>query len=137
MYELVSSSLPNGLIPGSHGFATVAMTKGLPDVLRTRLEAYCAYSHRTSTHDATYFTENPVNWFHVTLPQGEHVMGRVAPADFDYTGRTNRLARLLVFSKNRSHKVLVLYFHILYLLQHIRGTYNYLHRKPMNYSIRY
>ena len=100
MYELVNTSLPNGLIPGSHGFAAVAMTKGLPDALRTRLESYCAYSHRTSTHDATYFTENPVNWFHVTLPQGDHVLGRVAPADFDYTGRTNRLARLLVFSKN-------------------------------------
>lgn len=100
MYELVNTSLPNGLIPGTHGFAAVAMTKGLPDSLRTRLETYCAYSHRTSAHDAAYFTENPVNWFHVTLPQGEHVMGRVAPADFDYTGRTNRLARLLVFSKN-------------------------------------
>lgn len=100
MYELVNTSLHNGLIPGTHGFAAVAMTKGLPDALRTRLEAYCAYSHRTSVHDAKYFTENPVNWLHVILPQGEHVMGRVAPAEFDYTGRTNRLARLLVFSKN-------------------------------------
>ncbi len=99
MYELTNTSLPNGLIPGTHGFATVAMTKGLPDSLRTRLESYCAYSHRTSAHDATYFRENPVNWFHVVLPQGEHVAGRVAPADFDYTGRTNRLARLLVFPK--------------------------------------
>ena len=99
MYELTNTSLPNGLIPGTHGFATVAMTKGLPDPLRMRLESYCAYSHRTSAHDATYFRENPVNWFHVVLPQGEHVAGRVAPADFDYTGRTNRLARLLVFPK--------------------------------------
>ena len=100
MYELVNTSLPNGLIPGTHGFAAVAMTKGLPDTLHTRLETYGAYSHRTNAHDATYFTENPVNWFHVTLPQGDHVLGRVAPADFDYTGRTNRLARLLVFAKN-------------------------------------
>ena len=99
MYELVNTSLSNGLIPGTHGFATVAMTKGLPDVLRTRLETYCAYSHRTGAHDATYFKENPVNWFHVTLPQGEHIVGRVAPTDFDYTGRTNRIARLLVFQK--------------------------------------
>ena len=100
MYELVNTSLPNGLIPGTHGFATVAMTKGTPDTLRTRLEAYCAYSHRTGAHDATYFNENPVNWFHVILPQGEHVVGRVAPAEFDYTGRTNRLAHLLVFPKS-------------------------------------
>lgn len=100
MYELVNTSLPNGLIAGTHGFATVAMTKGVPDILRGRLEALCAYTHRTSVHDATYYQQNPVNWFHVTLPQGEHVVGRVAPSDFDYTGRTNRLARLRVFSVN-------------------------------------
>lgn len=97
MIELVNTSLPNGLIAGTHGFSTVAMTKGVGDALRTRLEALCAYSHRSSAHDATYASENPSNWFHVVLPQGEHVVGRVAAADFDYTGRTNRLARLLVF----------------------------------------
>ena len=100
MYELVNTSLPNGLIAGTHGFSTVAMTKGMPDAFRTRLESYCAYRHRTSAHDASYWRENPVNWFHVVLPQGEHVAGRVAPADFDYTGRTNRLARLLAFGRD-------------------------------------
>lgn len=97
MLELVNTSLPNGLIAGTHGFATVAMTKGLPDALRTRLESLCAYTHKTSAHDASYYSQNPVNWFHAVLPQGEHVVGRVAASDFDYTGRTNRLARLLVF----------------------------------------
>lgn len=97
MYELVNTSLPNGLIAGTHGFATVAMTKGVSDVLRGRLEALCAYTHRTSTHDATYYQQNPVNWFHVVLPHGEHVVGRVAPSEFDYTGRTNRLAKLRIF----------------------------------------
>ncbi len=98
MYELVNTSLPNGLIAGTHGFSTVAMTKGLSDIVRGRLEGLCAYTHRTSAHDETYFRENPVNWFHVMLPQGDHVVGRVAPSDFDYTGRTNRIARLRVFS---------------------------------------
>lgn len=97
MYELVNTSLPNGLIAGTHGFSTVAMTKGVPDVLRGRLEVLCAYTHRTSVHDATYYHYNPVNWFHVILPQGEHVVGRVAPSEFDYTGRTNRLAKLRIF----------------------------------------
>lgn len=97
MLELVNTSLPNGLIPGTHGFATVAMTKGLPDALRRRLEALCAYTHKTSAHDASYLAQNPVNWLHAVLPQGEHVVGRVAASDFDYTGRTNRLARLLIF----------------------------------------
>ena len=97
MYELVNTSVPNGLIAGTHGFSTVAMTKGMPDAIRTRVENFCAYPHRTSAHDATYFAENPVNWFHLTLPNGDHVLGRTAPADFDYTGRTNRLSRTLVF----------------------------------------
>ena len=97
MYELVNTSLPNGLISGTHGFATVAMTKGVSDILRGRLEALCAYTHRMSVHDATYYQQNPVNWFHVVLPQGEHVVGRVAPSEFDYTGRTNRLAKLRIF----------------------------------------
>lgn len=100
MYELVNTSMPNGLIAGTHGFATVAMTKGVSDVLRSRLESLCAYTHRTSVHDSTYYQENPVNLFHVILPQGEHVVGRVSPSDFDYTGRTNRLARLRVFGTN-------------------------------------
>ena len=99
MYELVNTSVPNGLIAGTHGFATVAMTKGMPDAIRTRVEGLCAYSHRTSAHDESYYRENPVNWFHLTLPSGDHVIGRTAPSDFDYTGRTNRLARTIVFRR--------------------------------------
>ena len=99
MYELVNTSVPNGLIAGTHGFATVAMTKGMPDAIRTRVENFCAYPHRTSAHDESYFKENPVNWFHLTLPSGDHVVGRTAACDFDYTGRTNRLARTITLKK--------------------------------------
>lgn len=95
MLELVNTSLPNGLLPGTHGFATVAMTRGLADNLRRRLEDLSAYVHKTSAHDSSYETLNPVAWSHLILPRGEHVLGRVAAAPFDYTGRTNRLARLL------------------------------------------
>ena len=100
MYELVNTSIPNGLLPGTHGYSTVAMTKGLPDALRIRLEAFCAYQHRTNAHDSTYWSENPINWFHVILPQGVHAIGCVAPSEFDYTGRTNRLARMCSFGKD-------------------------------------
>lgn len=75
------------------------MTKGMPDAIRTRVENFCAYPHRTSAHDESYFKENPVNWFHLTLPSGDHVVGRTAPCDFDYTGRTNRLARTITLKK--------------------------------------
>ena len=98
MYELVNTSVPNGLIAGSHGFATVAMTKGMPDAIRSRVENLCAYPHRSSAHDQSYYTENPINWFHLLLPGGDHAVGRTAPAEFDYTGRTNRISRVLHFS---------------------------------------
>lgn len=100
MYELINTSVPNGLIAGTHGFATVAMTKGMPDVLRMRVESLCAYPHRTSAHDQSYYTENPVNWFHLMLPSGDHVVGRTAPAEFDYTGRTNRISRVMHFGSH-------------------------------------
>lgn len=100
MYELINTSVPNGLIAGTHGFATVATTRGMPDALRVRVENFCAYPHRTSAHDESYYSTNPVNWFHLTLSTGDHVVGRMAPAAFDYTGRTNRLAHVLVFPKH-------------------------------------
>ena len=98
MYELMNTSVPNGLIAGTHGFATVAMTKGMPDAIRSRIENFCGYPHRTSSHDQSYWSENPVNWFHLVLPGGDHVVGRTAPCEFDYTGRTNRISRILCFS---------------------------------------
>lgn len=105
MYELVNTSVPNGLIPGTHGFATVAMTKGMPDAVRTRIESLCAYPHRTSDHDQSYWSKNPVNWFHLTLPNGDHVVGRTAPSEFDYTGRTNRMSHVLHFKTNEMPQI--------------------------------
>ena len=105
MIELVNTSVPNGLISGTHGFTTVAMTRGVSDRQCAQLEGFCAYIHRTSAHDERYFRENPVNWFHVLLRQGEHVLGRVAPAEFDYTGRTNRLARLWLLEDGQMPQV--------------------------------
>ena len=98
MYELVNTSVPNGLVAGTHGFSTVSMTKGMPDSVRTRVENFCSYPHRVSARDQRYWDENPVNWFHLILPGGDHVVGRTAPAEFDYTGRTNRLAHVLYFT---------------------------------------
>lgn len=99
MYELVNTSAENGLVALSHGFTTVAMTRGMDEGLRVRLEAFCAYQHRTNAHDKSFYRENPVNWFHVVDAQAGHIVGRVGPCEFDYTGRTNRLARLCVLEE--------------------------------------
>ena len=98
MHELINTSVPNGLIPGSHGFSTVAMTRGMSDMLRTKLEMLSGYSHVYSGHDDQYFIQNPESWNHLILATGEHIFSRVAVAPFDYTGRTNRLAHHVVLS---------------------------------------
>lgn len=99
MYELVNTSLPNGLLPGTHGFATVAMTRGTPDQVRLALESLSSYKHRHGGHDERYKTENPVAWSHLVLRDGAHVISCVRASDFDYTGRTNRLARHWCFPR--------------------------------------
>ena len=90
MYELVHTSAANGLIAGTHGYAPVEMTRSMPDGLRNRVEIFCGYAHRGDG--------NPVNWFHAILEKGEHVVGRVAACEKDYTGRTNRLAKVRIWS---------------------------------------
>ena len=99
MYDLVSTSLPNGLLPGTHGFATVAMTRGTPDSVRVALESLSSYKHRHTGHDARYATENPVAWSHLVQRDGSHVLSCVRAAEFDYTGRTNRLAHHWCFPR--------------------------------------
>ncbi len=99
MFELVNTSAENGLVALSHGFTTVAMTRGMDENMRVRLEAFCAYQHRTNAHDESFYRENPVNWFHVVEAHVGHILGRVAPCEFDYTGRTNRLAKLWVLAE--------------------------------------
>ncbi len=96
MYELVNTSAERGLVALTNGFTTVAMTRGMSEGLRVKLEAFCAYQHRVCVAGEKFFQENPVNWFHAVGADGVHVMGRVGPCACDYTGRTNRLARLCV-----------------------------------------
>ncbi len=92
MYELVHTSAANGLIAGTHGYAPVEMTRSMPDGLRNRVEVFCGYAHRGGAVEL-----NPVNWFHAILEKGEHVVGRVAACEKDYTGRTNRLAKVRIW----------------------------------------
>ncbi len=96
MFEIVNTSVPKGLVAGSRGFTIVAMTQGTPEVLQSKADMLSAYAFRSTSHDESYRLENPVNYFHYILPQGEHVVGRVGACEFDYTGRTNRLAHLFL-----------------------------------------
>src|ERR1035437_1699558 len=97
-HELIYTSVPQGLKPGSKGFCTVAMTAGMTVAMSERLESLSAYR---TVYDAgdPQARNNPVAWAHwrVSL-QGKirSVLSRVSFAGFDYSQRTNKLAHHVV-----------------------------------------
>lgn len=100
MKELVYTSAPAGLRPGTSGFCTVAMSDGLPVAAVEFLErlsntyrpVYMPYDPRAA--------DNPVA---VSLVRGRPggqaiaILSRNGAAGTDHTGRTNNLAHHLVF----------------------------------------
>lgn len=98
MIELVHTSVPHGLLPGDGGFCTVAATKDVPAALRQRLEQLSSYKHLVSAPGPQYERGNPVAWSHLVLQTGEHLLSCVRACAFDYTNRTNRIARHWCFA---------------------------------------
>jgi len=98
--ELVYTSAEKGLIAGTRGFATVAMTEGLSLQARQLLESLSGYTHIYTGHNADY-VKNPIVWSHLISSQGDSILSRVAAYDFDYTGRTNKLAHHWLFAGER------------------------------------
>src|SRR5436305_1991259 len=100
MRELVYTSAPAGLRPGTSGFCTVGLTDGLPAPAVEFLErlsntyrpVYMPYDPRAD--------ENPAAVSLVRARPGGHplvILSRNAAAGTDHTGRTNNLADHLVF----------------------------------------
>ncbi len=96
--ELIYTSAPRGLKPGSRGFCTVVSTFGMPANLAQRLESLSGYRHVYGPQDAEARL-NPVGFSHLLLTVGGrpyHVLSRVADAGLDYSQRTNKLAHHVV-----------------------------------------
>ncbi len=98
--ELIYTSAPRGLKPGSKGFCTVAQTAGLSAAWAERLESLSGYRPVYPLGDARS-ADNPVALAHwrVTVPGGggpRSVLSRVRFAGADYSGRSNKLARHVV-----------------------------------------
>ncbi|MDR1493299.1 MAG: hypothetical protein LBT05_11340 [Planctomycetaceae bacterium] len=94
MHELVYTSAPRGLKPGSQGFCTVACTAGIPPNLTTRLEALSGYRHLFPPHESQSVI-NPIAYSHLIQNIGGvewHILSRIADAGLDYTQRVNKLA---------------------------------------------
>jgi hypothetical protein len=99
-YELVFTSLPKGLKPGSRGFSAVAFTEGMPANHVQFCESISGYVHLFAPHDPQYAT-NPTGFSHLLPTLGGvtlSVLSRVASYGTDYTGRTNKLAHHVMVS---------------------------------------
>ncbi|MCA9020016.1 MAG: hypothetical protein KDA74_07745, partial [Planctomycetaceae bacterium] len=57
--EIIYTSAPEGLKPGSHGFCTVVSTSGMARNLAMKLESMSAYRHAFPPH-TTAARFNPV-----------------------------------------------------------------------------
>lgn len=100
--EIIYTSAPKGLKPGSRGFCTVISTAGMAKNLADRLETLSGYQHQYMPHEEG---ENPVNYVHVRLTVGGkryHVLSRICDAGLDYTKRTNKLAHHIALSTSEA-----------------------------------
>lgn len=100
VYELIYTSAPEGLQPGSRGFCTVAATADLPRTLMSRLESLSGYRHVYPPHDERADL-NPVVYSHLRVSadgQVYHVLSRIAASGLDYTKRSNKLAHHLALA---------------------------------------
>lgn len=96
--ELLYTSAPKGLKPGSRGFCTVVTTQGMSAPMAASLESLSAYRHVYPPGDPNA-AQNPVVWSHVKMPAAGktwHVLSRIADYGLDYSDRTNKLAHHVV-----------------------------------------
>jgi hypothetical protein len=96
--ELIYTSAPKGLKPGSRGFSTVAMTSGLSSSWVDRLESLSGYQPIYPLGDANA-NHNPINFCHwrVTVAgKARSVLSRIAFAGADYSQRSNKFAHHIV-----------------------------------------
>ena len=97
-YQLLYTSVPTGLRPGTSGYTTAAHTEGMPGELVSALESKSGYDH-LAAKDASFNGVNPIiSRFEILqLNSGTFfVMSRLQDSGADHTGRTNYLAQHLV-----------------------------------------
>ncbi|HEY4262665.1 MAG TPA: hypothetical protein VGM98_21075, partial [Schlesneria sp.] len=97
-FEILYTSAPSGLRPGSSGYCTVLSSRGVPAPTVELLESLSGYRHLFPLGHPQA-TLNPVNFGHYVMRisgRREHVLSRVSDFRLDYTGRSNKLAHHVV-----------------------------------------
>lgn len=95
--EIVYTSAPQGLKPGSKGFCTVVSTDGMSGNLSERLEMLSGYRHAFAPGDRNA----PVNYAHLHIKVSGrfyYVLSRICDAGLDYSQRSNKLAHHVAFA---------------------------------------
>ena len=93
--ELIFTSVPNGLKPGSSGYCTVARHQNLDHLLERELERLSFYEMGTGLKPVIHAYRT------LSLASGVFlVLSRICYAGNDHTGRTNYLAHHLVFEES-------------------------------------
>ncbi len=103
-FELIYTSVPKGIKPGSSGFCTVAYTNGLAGNVVLKLEGMSAYKPYFPHYDANA-EKNPVSFSHyVCTISGEelHFVSRTGFYGLDYTKRSNKLAHHCVLKSSEA-----------------------------------
>ena len=92
--ELVYTSAPKGLKPGTSGFCTVAASAGMSRQILMKLELLSGYDLCFDISDPRA-DQNPVDFSHLHVEVGgrkRSVLSRVAFSGADYSGRANKIA---------------------------------------------
>jgi len=93
--ELIFTSVPKGVKPGSTGYCTVAKHKGIDRLLDQAVEKLCFY-------ELMKLPSKPVviNYSILTLNTGTfYVLTRTCYSGSDHTGRTNYISHNLIFDQ--------------------------------------
>ena len=96
--QLIFTSAPSGLKPGTRGYTTVAASRGISPPMMAKLEGMSGYRLAFNVSDARA-EQNPVAYSHQLLRQGGQtlsLLSRVAACGVDYSGRSNFLAHHLM-----------------------------------------
>ena len=93
-HQIIYTSVPRGLAPGSKGYCTVVASNGMAPALQRQLESLSQYSHiypPNTANDAL----NPTNFQYAKVSFGGKqlcVLSRFSDAGLDYSRRSNLLA---------------------------------------------
>jgi hypothetical protein len=97
MDELVYTSVPRGLAPGTSGYTVVAQTTRIDGRLAQIAKGLSSHSPLDATNPRAHAAE-PVNWVHLVADQGVHVVSRIGACPPDHTNRSNFVAHHLLLS---------------------------------------